>query len=84
MKKVLMVFASVLFLISAGECFAGDDSYKNTPEYQKMDSDMRADLQNCLNDSKMSTRDCIKHSKAKYKEQKKMLKKEYKHKMNMQ
>ena len=82
MKKFL---ALTLILLSgiAADCSAGDNSYKDSPEYQKMDSQMRTDLQNCLSDNKLSTKDCIAQTKEKYKEQKKEIKKQYKHHKKM-
>lgn len=81
MKKIFALLTVALIGIYATECLAGNNSYKNSDEYKKMDNDMRADLQSCLSNTQMSTRDCIKQTKDKYKEQKKMIKKEYKQKM---
>ena len=78
MKKFLAL-AIILLSGIVADCSAGDNSYKNSPEYQKMDNQMRTDLQNCLSDNKLSTKDCMKHIKEKYKEQKKEIKKQYKH-----
>ena len=81
MRKIFALLTVALIGISAADCMAGDHSYKDSEEYKKMDKDMRADLQSCLNNETMSTKDCIKQTNEKYKEQKKMIKKEYKHKM---
>ncbi len=85
MKKFLAILTVALLGISGADCMAGEHShgYKNSDEYKKMDSNMRADLQSCLSNTQMSTHDCIKQTKGKYKEQKKMIKKEYKQKINM-
>ena len=83
MKKIFALLTVALIGIFATDCLAGDDNYKNSDEYKKMDNDMRDDLQSCLSNTQMSTHDCIKQTKEKYKEQKKMIKKEYRQKMKM-
>jgi len=78
MKKLLSVLSIGLIFLAAENCFAGDHSYKNTAEYQKLNDNMRTDLQNCLSGTQLSVKECIKQSKHNYKKQKKELKKKYK------
>lgn len=83
MKKIFALLTVALIGVAATDCLAGDASYKNSEEYKKMDSNMRTDLQSCLNNTAVSTKDCIKQTKEKYKEQKKAIKKKYKHQKKM-
>lgn len=74
MKKIIIAFAFCFFTV-CGNAFAGDSHYKNTPEYQQLDQNMRAHLQECLKNTQMTTKQCIKDTKQTFKQQKKMLKK---------
>ena len=78
MQKLLTLAILGITLFSATAGFAGNHSAKNTAEWQKLNDNMRSDLQNCLNNTQMSAKECIKHSKNNYKKQKKELKKKYK------
>lgn len=78
MKKFLAILSIGIAFLSTANCFAGNKAYKNSPEYQKLNDNMRSDLQNCLNNTQMSTKECVKQSKRNYKKQKKELKKKYK------
>ena len=77
MKKFLAVLSIGLTFLAAENCFAGNHSYKNSAEYQKLNDNMRTDLQNCLNNTQLSAKECVKQSKNNYKKQKKELKKKY-------
>ena len=52
-----------------------DNSYKKSPEYKKIDTQIRTDLQECLKNNNNSVKHCIKMSKKSMKIQKKQLKK---------
>jgi len=78
MKKLLVLSVIGAVILQTAPAFADHSGYKSTPEYQKIQSNMRSNLQNCLNNTQMSAKDCIKSSKKTYKHQKQELKKNYK------
>lgn len=77
MKHILTAAAACFFLINCNNAFASDSHYKNSPEYQKLDSQMRTHLQECLKNTQMTTKQCIKDTKKTFKEQKRALKKHH-------
>ena len=81
MKKFMFMCTLFGGLILAATVQAGNH-YRKSPEYQKIDTQARANLQECLNNKNHSIESCIEKTEKSIKMQKKQLKKELKNHSN--